>query len=96
VWSVGALAQGLHYKFCSPLSQLNGPHASSWFQISCLATLCWRKKIQLIEVNRLCQLQCTEYRYFIQNSCILTNYTSIKYSTQEFLANTFFLVFRQP
>jgi hypothetical protein len=73
-WSIGALAQCLHYKFSGPLSQLNGPRASSWCQISCLATLCWRKKIQRIAVNRFCQVQCTDYRYFIWNSCILTNY----------------------
>jgi hypothetical protein len=61
-WSIGALAQCLHYKFSGPLSQLNGPHASSWFQISCLATLCWKRKIQRIEVNGMCQLQCEDNR----------------------------------
>jgi hypothetical protein len=61
-WFTGAVSQGLHYKFGSPLSQLNGPQTRSWFppaSISCPATLCWKREIQRIEVNGLCQLQCT-------------------------------------
>jgi hypothetical protein len=64
-WFIGAVTQGLHYKFGSPLSQLNGPRASAWFppaQIICLATLCWKKEVQRIEVNGLCHLQCKDNR----------------------------------
>jgi hypothetical protein len=63
-WLVGVMFQVIHYKFCSPLSKKNGPQASpSWCcpnKISCLATLCWKKEIQRIELN--CQLHCKDYR----------------------------------
>jgi hypothetical protein len=60
-WLVGAVAQGFHYKFSNPLSPVNGPRATSWWplpaRLSCLATLCWKREIQRIEVTGLCQLQ---------------------------------------
>jgi hypothetical protein len=55
-WFIGVVAQSIHYKYCSPLSELNGPRASSWCppaQISCLATLCWKREIHKIELNEL-------------------------------------------
>jgi hypothetical protein len=65
-WFIGAVTQGLHYKYCSPSgAQLNGPHASSWCppaQISCLATFCCKKEVQRIELNGLCQLLCKDNR----------------------------------
>jgi hypothetical protein len=65
-WLIGAVFQGIHYKFCSPLSKRNGPQASpSWCRptkISCLATLCWKSEIQRIELNEFCQLHCKNYR----------------------------------
>jgi hypothetical protein len=64
-WLAGAVFQVIHYKYCSPLSGLNGPQASSWFppsQISFLATLCWKREVQRIEVNEMCKLQCKENR----------------------------------
>jgi hypothetical protein len=64
-WLVGAIAQALHYKFCSPLSELNGPRDTSWCcppRTSCLATLCWKSKLQRIEVKNLFWLTCEDYR----------------------------------
>jgi hypothetical protein len=65
MWLVGAVAQALHYKFCSPLSELNGPRATSYCcpsKTSCLATLCWKKELQRIEVKKLLQLVCEDHR----------------------------------
>jgi hypothetical protein len=70
-WLVGVVAQCIHYKFSSPFSQLNGPRMSSWLppsKISCLATLCWKREIQRIEVNGLCRLQCKSNKSKMQIS----------------------------
>jgi hypothetical protein len=61
-WLVGIIFQAIHYKCCSPLSKKNGPQVSSWYRptkISCLATLCWKREIQRIE---LCPLQYKDNR----------------------------------
>jgi hypothetical protein len=58
-WYLGTLTQSIHYKYCSPFARVYGPQVSSWLlpvQISCLATLCWKREIHLIEVHGFCQL----------------------------------------
>jgi hypothetical protein len=50
-WLVGALAQGVHYKYCTPMSDKFGPQAKSSAQINCLATLCWKSEVHEIELN---------------------------------------------
>jgi hypothetical protein len=62
-WLLGSVFQVIHYKWCSPLSGLNGPHADTWLppsQISFPATLCWKKETQMIEVTGCCCLNCTD------------------------------------
>jgi hypothetical protein len=64
-WLFGTAFQVIHYKYCSPLAGLNGPRARSWCppsQISFLATLCWKRDVQRIEVYGLCQLRCKDNR----------------------------------
>jgi hypothetical protein len=59
-WVVGVVAQSIHYKFCSPLSMLYGPRVTYWLrpsETSCLATLCWKREIQRIQVSGSCQPQ---------------------------------------
>jgi hypothetical protein len=64
-WIIGDVAQTVHYKYCTPFSELNGPHACFWFppsQFSFIAILCWKKEIQRIVVSEWRQLQCKDNR----------------------------------
>jgi hypothetical protein len=64
-WIIGDVAQTVYYKYCTPFSELNGPHACFWFppsQFSFLAILCWKKEIQRIVVSEWRQLQCKDNR----------------------------------
>jgi hypothetical protein len=61
-WFFGVQFQGLHYKTSSPVSKLNGPEVFRCWppKMSFLATLCWKRKTQRIELDGFSQLECTD------------------------------------
>jgi hypothetical protein len=50
-WLVGALAQIVHYKCCTPLSARYGPQAASPTQMNCLTPLCCMEEVYKMELN---------------------------------------------